>query len=247
MNNTFQQVWDKKNGLIGSLAFHLLLVIIFLLFKINGEKKQYYEGVELDLMTLQELAFMEFQTPEDFSEPEDGVTARNIAVNQQEDRIERFEDYENYNLSEQSVNNIVENRIQEDINKIIEDNNLNPEDNELPDIAVEPIDVYVPKELEEEQIYEGPTNIYFSLTDRKITRLIVPVYKCQGGGLIQVEIRVNRRGKVEWTSVDTAVSTTSNPCLLAAAKKAASQTRFNFSTKATILQAGTITFRFIAQ
>lgn len=247
MNNIIQQVWDKKNGLLGSLAFHLLLLIIFLLFKINGEKKQYYEGIELDLMTLQELAFLEFQTPDDFSEPDDGASARNIAVDQQEDRIERFEDYENYKLSDQSVNNIVKNLIQDDVKKIIEDNNLNPEDSELPDIAIEPIDVYVPRELEEEQIYEGPTNIYFSLTDRKITRLIVPVYKCQGGGLIQVEIRVNRRGKVEWTSVDTAVSTTSNPCLLAAAKKAASQTRFNFNTKSPILQTGTITFRFIAQ
>ncbi|MCK5820854.1 MAG: hypothetical protein KAH17_03165 [Bacteroidales bacterium] len=247
MNNSFQQVWDKRNGLLGSLAFHLLLIIIFLIFKINGEKKQHYEGVELDLMTLQELAFLEFQQNEDIVEQDDGAPSRNIAVNQQEDRIERFDDYDNYKLSGQSVNNIVTNLIEEDVNRIIKDNNLNPTDSELPDISVEPIDVYVPKELEEEQVYEGPTNIYFSLKDRKITRLIVPVYKCQGGGLIQVEIRVNRRGKVEWTSIDTAVSTTSDPCLVKAAKRAASQTKFNFSTKAAILQTGTITFRFIAQ
>jgi len=247
MDNFFQQVWDKKNGLLGSLAFHLLLVIIFLIFKINGERKHYPEGIELDLMTLQELAFLEFQTPEDLSEQADASPARNIAVDQQEDRIERFEDYENYQISGQSVDNIVKNLIQDDVNRIIEDNDLNPTNTELPDIVVQPIDVYTPKELDEEQVYEGPTNIYFSLKDRKITRLKVPVYKCQGGGIIQVEIRVNRRGKVEWVSVDTAVSTTADPCLVDAAKKAASKTRFNFNSNAAILQSGTITFRFIAQ
>jgi len=246
MENYFQQIRAKKNGFLGSLAFHLLLLIVFLIFKINGDKEEYHEGVELDLMTLQELAFLEFQQPDDLS-PDDGSSARNIAVEQQEDRIESFDDYENYKLSGQSVNNIVSNLIQTDIKQIIDENNLNPSDNELPDISIEPIDVFVPKELEEEQVYEGPTNIYFSLKDRKITRLIVPVYKCQGGGLIQVEIRVNRRGKVEWTSIDTAVSTTSDPCLISAAKRSASKTRFNFNTKAPMLQTGTITFRFIAQ
>lgn len=211
----------------------------------NGAKEPQYNGIELDLKTLQELAMLEFQS--DIEEPDPGSPARNIAVDQTEDRIEKFEDYENYQMTSQAVSNIVESRIQEDINKIIDENDLNPDDTELPDIATQALDVYSPKEYEEEQVYEGPTNIYFSLKDRKITKLKVPVYKCEGGGLIQVEIRVSRRGKVEWVSIDTAVSTTRDPCLINAARKAAKQTRFNFSTKASALQSGTITFRFVAQ
>ncbi len=247
MNRLFGQIWDKKYGFLGSLSFHLLLVIVFLIFKINGERQRKYEGIEIDLKTLQELALLEFQNPEEIQSPEENTPARNIAVNQQEDRVERFEDYENYKLTGQAVDNIVSNMIQEDISKIIEDNNLDPTDTELPDIETQALDVYSPKEYEEVQVYEGPTNIYFNLKDRKITRLKVPVYTCEGGGIIQVEIRVNRRGKVEWVSVDTAVSTTSDPCLVSAAKKAANQTRFNFSSVAPLLQSGTITFKFIAQ
>lgn len=237
---------DKKNGFLGTLAFHLLLVIVFLIFKINAAKEPIYEGIELDLISLQELAMLEFQSDE-IEESNEDSPSRNIAVEQIEDRVERFEDYENYELSGQAVENIVNDMVQADVNRIIEENDLNPNDNELPDIATEALDLYKPKEHDEEQVYEGPTNIYFSLTDRIITKLIVPVYKCEGGGIVQVEIRVNRRGKVEWVSIDTAVSTTSDKCLIDAAKKAAKQIRFNFSTKAAMLQNGTITFRFIAQ
>lgn len=238
---------NKKYGFLGSLAFHLLLVIIFLIFKINANRETIFEGIELDLKTLEELALLEFQKPEELYPPDPGQSARNIAVDQNEDRIEKFEDYQNYRLSGRAVNDLVSSSIQEDVKQIIEENNLNPDDQELPDIATDPIDVYTPKELEEDQVYEGPTNIFFSLKDRKITRLKVPVYKCEGGGLVQVEIRVNRRGKVEWVSIDTAVSTTTDPCLLTAAKNAASATRFSFSTQAPLLQSGTISFRFIAQ
>lgn len=232
-------------GLLGTISFHLLLIIIFLLFRINGERKHQTEGIELDLKTLEELAMLEFETPE-YENNQDRL-ARNIAVDQTEDRIERFEDYENYRMSGQSVSDLVKNRIQEDVNKIIEENNLNPTDDELPDIATQPLDIYTPKELKEDQVYEGPTNIYFTLDGRKITRLIVPVYQCEGGGLVQLDIRVNRRGKVEFVSVDNATSTTSDPCLIDAAKDAAKRTLFSFDAGAPFLQQGSITFRFIAQ
>ena len=237
---------NRVTGILGSISFHLLLIIIFLLFKINGEKQTFIDGIELDIRTLEELAMIEFLNEEDSPQDENDL-ARNIAVDQNEDKVEKFEDYENYQLSGQSVNDIVQDRIQTDLNNIIEENDLNLNDTELPDIATEQIDFYTPKELEEEQVYEGPTNIYFTLENRKITKLIVPVYQCEGGGLVQIDIRVSRRGNVEFVSVDSAVSTTADPCLLKAAKDAARKTKFNFDSGAALVQSGSITFKFIAQ
>jgi hypothetical protein len=236
---------NRITGILGSIAFHLLLIIVFLLFKINGEKKEFSEGIELDLKTLEELAQLEFLNQEQYDISQD--QARNIAVDQNEDRVERFEDYQNYRMNGQSVADIVQNRISEDLNKIIDENDLNLNDKELPDIATQELDIYTPKELEEDQVYEGPTNIYFSLEGRKIVKLIVPVYKCEGGGLVQLDIRVSRRGNVEFVSVSSAESTTKDPCLITAAKEAAKNTRFNFDSGAPLVQSGTITFRFIAQ
>ena len=232
-------------GLLGTISFHLLVIILFLLFRINGERQRDVEGIELDLKTLEELAMMEFET-QSYPDQQDRQ-ARNIAVDQNEDRIERFEDYQNYRMSGQSVSDIVKDRIQQDVNDIIKDNGLNPDDRELPDIATQPLDLYAPKELEEDQVYEGPTNIYFSLEGRKITKLIVPVYKCESAGLVQLDIRVNRRGRVEFVALDNATSTTKDPCLVEAAKDAARRTLFNFAAGAPMLQSGSITFRFVAQ
>ncbi len=245
MEKILAQISEKKYGFLGTLAFHMLLVIIFLIFKVNGERLEIYEGIELDLKTLEELAELQFLN--EFDLPDQSEQSRNIAVNEAEDRIENFDDYSNYEQSRQSVTRVVNNLIQQDINDIISENNLNPNDTELPDITTEAIHVYKPEDYNEEQVYEGPTNIYYNLENRKISYLKVPVYKCEGGGIVQVEIRVNRRGKVEWISIDTATSTTKDPCLIKAAREAAQLTRFNFSTQAPLLQQGTITYRFVAQ
>ncbi len=221
----------------------MFLVIIFLVLKINANQQEYKEGIEFDLKTLQELAMLEFQN----DQLDDQSSARNIAVNEVEDRVENFDDYNKPAMSQQSVNNIVTDLIRQDINEIISDNNLNPDDRELPDIATQTINIYKPEKFKEEQVYKGPTNIYYNLEGRSISYLKIPVYKCEGAGLIHLDIRVNRRGKVEWVTVDTATSSTSDPCLIKAARQAALMTKFNFSTKAPMLQSGTITYRFIAQ
>ncbi|MBT4399840.1 MAG: hypothetical protein HOD37_10190 [Bacteroidetes bacterium] len=245
MQKILAQISEKKYGFLGTVAFHMFLVIIFLVFKINVEKQRNTEGIMLDLKTLEELALHEFQN-DDYL-PDESSHSRNIAINQAEDRIENFDDYQDYQMSQEAVNNVVKDLIQQDISNIIEENNLNPDDTELPDIVTQSIKLYRPEDFHEKQVYEGPTNIYFNLEDREMTRMPVPVYKCEGSGLVHLDIRVTRRGKVELVSVDKASSTTSDPCLIKAAKDAALKTRFNFSTKAPMLQSGTISYNFIAQ
>ena len=44
------------------------------------------------------------------------------------------------------------------------------------------------KEESEPEIYQGPTNIYYSLENRYEVRLPIPVYKCEGEGIVEVQV-----------------------------------------------------------
>lgn len=94
---------------------------------------------------------------------------------------------------------------------------------------------------------EGKTNISYRLANRYDVSMFVPVYLCQFGGEVTVNIVVNREGKVVSSKVDNETSKSTDPCLHKAALKAARNTSFNSSAKAPRLQKGSITFQFIAQ
>lgn len=234
----------RKYGILGTITFHLFLFAMILVVKINAERTPKQEGIEIDMKTLEELARMEMEVPAPGKAPDN---SRNIAVDQKEDRVESFEDYKNYRVSDRIVEDLAKSSVEQTVKDIIKEHNLNPDDDELPDIATEELKMFRAEKMEEDQVYQGATNIYFSLEGRKVVNLEVPVYKCQGGGLVKLDIRVNRRGIVEFVSVDTAESQTTDNCLIDAAKAAAMKTRFNLDQTAPLLQSGSLTYRFIAQ
>ena len=98
-----------------------------------------------------------------------------------------------------------------------------------------------------ESAYKGSTNITYKLQDRYDTQLEVPVYLCQYGGVVVVNIAVDRQGKVISTKIDTESSKTKDPCLIQAALKSAKETRFNKKNSASRIQTGSITYRFVEQ
>lgn len=173
--------------------------------------------------------------------------ARNIAVNQDEDKIEKYTDYKAPPVSNRTAEREAQKRVSQAVKDIIRENQLDPGDRELPISESKPIDFYQAKKIEEEQVYKGPTNIYFKLDNRKVAYLPVPVYKCRGGATVQIDIRVGQRGKVELTSINGSGTDTKDPCFLDAAKEAAQRTRFNFSTAANTFQQGYIIYHFVAQ
>jgi hypothetical protein len=95
--------------------------------------------------------------------------------------------------------------------------------------------------------YKGPTRIYYELEGRTHTYLPIPIYKCQGSGKVALRIDVTQKGSVEKTLVIASESTTSDPCLIEAAVRAAAITRFNSDLKAPKIQTGTLTYHFVAQ
>ncbi len=239
---------QKKYGIFGTVLFHMLLVVIILFIKVNSVQQPQEELIYVDLKMLEQIRKLETVKDQQAARPKPtGRQARNIAVNQAEDKVEKYEDYKAPRTSSRSIEREAQGRVNQAVKDIIKENRLNPNDKELPNVESKPIDFYQPKKIEEEQVYKGPTNIYFKLDDRKVAYLPIPVYKCKGGATVQVDIRVSQRGKVELTTINKAGTDTSDACFLDAAKEAAQKTRFNFSTSSAAFQQGYIIYHFVAQ
>jgi hypothetical protein len=239
---------EKKYGIIGTVLFHMLVLVIILFMKVEKMQSVQDNIIYIDLKVFEELQKQEVAKPDPDRVKSPARQARNIAVNQAEDRVEKYDDYKNFPaVSNRTAEREARNRVNQAVKDIIRENKLDPTDKELPKTESKPIDFYKPSKIEEEQIYKGPTNIYFKLDNRKVSYLPIPVYKCKGGATVQVDIRVGQRGKVELTTINSSGSDTRDPCFLDAAKDAAQRTRFNFSTTATVLQQGYIIYHFVAQ
>lgn len=89
------------------------------------------------------------------------------------------------------------------------------------------------------------TGISYSLSGRTATSTPKPSYPGREEGTVVVKITVDKNGKVTLAEPGQRGSTTMNPDLLDAARRAALQARFNVDQNAPAFQSGTITYRFI--
>lgn len=90
----------------------------------------------------------------------------------------------------------------------------------------------------------GTDGTSFSLAGRSAQSLPVPKYNYQGEGIVVVEVRVDRQGKVTEATSGVRGSTTLDEYLLKVAKEAALLAKFNVKTDAPNVQIGTITYIF---
>jgi len=237
--------WMQENatGILGTIAFHMLLAVIFLVIKISSEKS-YLESIILFEIE-EELA--EEQVEEDLPDPEfDQRLAdyleqarSNVPVNLARNVEEEISTDKYVQELEQEMNANRPETYQEMQERLKELEEMSREELIMDGEVDDP-----PKEREP---YTGPTNIYYSLENRYHLRLPVPVYKCEGSGLVEVSIVVDQKGRVVHAEAGQPGATSNEICLAEAAKKAALRTRFNTDYQAATRQAGTITYHFIAQ
>jgi TonB family protein len=85
------------------------------------------------------------------------------------------------------------------------------------------------------------STVSYSLVNRTANYLPIPVYLCDGGGKIVINIEVNNSGKITNAKVNSSLSS-SNGCLQEQALKYAKKASFNSASAAK--QLGTITYLF---
>ncbi len=246
----------KKNegtvvGVLGTIIFHLIIAILIMSLQIRSLKVQSRDLYEIEFLAEEDpsdddrLIEVPVTTIEKILQGDEEMLniARNLA-NKADPRVNP-DDYidmvkeELIKSGKLSADNYIdeqkESEEKPDENLAFDDAKVKDEENK-------------PTESQEMAAnYQGPTRIYYELEGRTHTYLPIPIYKCQGSGKVALRIEVNQKGSVEKTQVIAGESTTTDLCLIEAAVRAALITRFSSSISAPKVQAGTLTYHFVAQ
>lgn len=239
-------------GILGTIIFHLIVAILIMSFQIRSLTVQKRDMFEIEFLAEEQTAEEEklvevpVTTIEKILQGDEELLniARNLA-NRSDPRVNP-DDYidmvkeELIKSGKLSADNYIDERKREadksDENLAFNDESKVQDDQNKPT-----------ESQEMAANYKGPTRIYYELEGRTHTYLPIPIYKCQGSGKVALRIEVNQKGNVEKTQVIASESTTSDPCLVEAAVRAAVITRFNSDLKAPRIQTGTLTYHFVAQ
>lgn len=230
-----QYIKEHLNGILGTIIFHLILLISFLFVKIStidksGESRFIIE-IEEPIEMEEEKLEVEKEKLEKLLPGLDREVRRNIAVNtarQVEEEIST-EKYIEQLKKELNISDPPDNWKEQ-----LEAQYAKPEKNEE-------------KKKTDDQEFSGLTNIEYYLENRTDRYIHVPVYKCEGSGMVTIQIVVSQQGEVLNTSVDSKATTVTDPCFIEEATRAAKKSHFNPDINAPVRQKGTITYNFIAQ
>jgi hypothetical protein len=235
---------DNNNaGLYLTIAFHLLILIILLIGRIDYMLREDTSFI-IDFTREEMLRELERQEElkEEISEELDKLLSgsspvRNVVTDVTSERGEELKDDRFENPSK------VYDEARE-LEKKLEaaKDDANESENEI-DVTE---DNRSSENETSDKSYKGPSVISYFLKDRKAVRLPIPVYKCIGGGDVAVAVVVNRQGEVTNATVIPDKSA-QDDCLREYAIRAAKSSRFTSSAEAPHRQTGEIVYRFIAQ
>ncbi len=235
--------WDHRVGLCVTLIAYLVLMIAFVGSKIVVGNRPASQGMYIDLQTLAEL------------EAERDRLQAEVNARQQED------------IDWRSIRNMASN--ENSLNENLKDDrgtNTSALNDAVADAAARMEanrEAYEMGLAEERAIREGAgsqqtentkhedvkvkgrVTVSFSLTNpvRTSRRLVVPAYRCEGGGEVVVDITVNPAGEV----TSARIASGGDDCMRETALASARSSLFNIDSSAPQRQQGTITYIFIPQ
>jgi hypothetical protein len=234
---------EDKAGLYITIIFHLVVIIVLLVYQIDATLKR-EESFVLDFSKQEEIEKLQKEVAfkEDISRRLDDLIAaarnssdpvRNIAV----DAGSRLKDDRNTDADQ----------LYKDAERLA--NELKNGQTQQEDAREETVELADNRKKEDDtkkKEYSGPSVLSYTLDGRKASTLKIPAYRCYGSGDVTVIITVNNAGMVVGAKVLDEVSS-SDQCLRNFAVRAARLSRFSASQTAPPNQTGEILYRFIAQ
>jgi len=236
----------RKNhrALLYTIIFHLLILIVLVLVKVDSLKQQQELGVMLDFTEEEPLEEQVVDLPpewiEKVYEAREKASNRAVNVNDEINSEISTRDFVNELLDElesQKDEEFLKNREkwEEIISSYVHDDDA----------------VTRKQEKEEQHPFTGPTTITYKFLEEPLARqsrlLTVPVYRCEGSARVEVEISVRQNGTVTDVSVLSVESETEPGCFTGAAKNAAESSIFRSDYDAPEKQKARITYQFVAQ
>lgn len=239
-------------GVITTLVFHIIVLIILLFSNLSVNEKPLEESILVEMAPEQKKKpepekLNEIQKMmEAFLREKQGSNQQNSnrAVNDASKSTSKSSSASNDPFFDKSYDKEIADAKQlvADVNK-----NLAKKIPRIGDIRM-PEDNTKGKTREEvlQSNFKGKSNIHYFLENRYHARLPIPVYLAEGGGEVTVDIVVARDGRV-LSAEPRNNNRITDMNILAYAKQAAEKTWFNEDPKAPERQKGTITYNFVAQ
>jgi len=241
---------DNVNSLLGAVSIHLLVVIVFLGFKLGNMDEIQKEQVLIEFNEEIKPVEEQMNEPEEMTSEEafdeylglDRQTLRSIASNEAS-KIEKeisTSEYEKQVLEELGISTLkapgstleeLPRQDEQDDNAIEQKRKTDPDERDLD----------VPNIIRKDN-----TTVSYFLEGRWHNYIYIPTYKCQGGGTVLMDIVINQAGSVVSAIIQENKST-ADPCLKEEAYRSAISAKFNSDSKASSKQLGTITYVFLAQ
>jgi hypothetical protein len=248
-----QWLIDHQVGLLGTIVFHLLVLLFVIALRLNPVKnikdKIYLEFQEPPTAAntdpaklVQEILKKADAKTISHSQDNRATTVRNVAVNSNLDKLtDKLVDdkFGKSNPVYEEARRLAE-RMQanQQLYKKSQEADKTPSSQQRQNGSGS-------ARSSSEKAYKGASVLSYSVEGRQGTYLPVPAYLCEGGGDVVVNIVVNQRGIVMNAAIS--ARTTASECLFAEALKAAKCSRFTMDEKSPAAQKGSITYRFVAQ
>ena len=230
-----------RRGIMGTVIFHLVLAIFLLSMEISRIQVHTEMEIVMDTPTPEERQKKEEeqQRKEEIrqktSQEEVERMLRSIAVNENavqpekraEASVQQYVDEILKELEEEGNSGRYKAQRDKNYQKDSLQNDRDKREQELDSLK--------------STFYAGESSVSYNLKDRYARFLPIPVFKCEYGGKVVVEILVNPKGVVQKAKILEDQSQ-SDDCLWRVAADAAKRSRFNEKPDAPALQKGTITY-----
>lgn len=237
---------SKRVGFVGTVFFHIGLLIICFFSSIGYTSVDFPVGIEIEFIPYQEIK------PVEKTHDNKNHTASNLSDINKEDIVEEVILQEEQTTTipnqEDSVTLSVENKRDESLSISLElqnalskinDSQLN-DSIELIDLHDTNVEVSINNNTAIEHLQDG-----YTLSDNRFAvRKVKPKYACEEFGKVIVRVWVNQKGATIKAEAGIRGTTESASCLLKEAKQAAMQTTWTPYFDAPEVQIGQITYNF---
>lgn len=237
---------NNVNSILATISLHLLVVILFLWFKLGEAREEHKDQVMIEFSP--EIKPLEDKTEK--AEKADGELEKTMpklssgemhsiaanVSNKLEDKLSTSK-YEQQVMQELGISSLKTENKTTSVPPA-------PDENAIDQAAEEKNsekEGYVPNVIRKEN-----TTVSYFLDNRWHRYLYIPTYKCQGGGTVIIDIVIDQSGKVISATIAENKST-HDQCLLEEAYHSATSAVFNSDSKSPSKQIGTITYVFLAQ
>ena len=233
---------DDKAGLYLTIIFHLVVIIVLLVYQINTSIKR-EESFVLDFSKQEEI---EQRKKEEIFKKDVSKRIEEMLAAAQMSRSEIK------NIAVDAGSHLKDDR-NTDAEQLYKDaerlaNELKKGQNAQEDAREETVELPSKenKSDEKKKEYSGPSVVSYNLDGRKASHLKIPAYRCYGCGDVTVIITVDPQGNVIGAKVLDEISS-SDSCLRSFAVRAARLSKFSASSSAPARQNGEILYIYIAQ